>query len=250
MNTSMRTGTALVILVVATGAILAACGKATPTVAPITATTPQSEPTPASVAAQGYDPQSTMFDIFTGEGHSEEVTLRALERAGAHQDISQVPVIIELMANIEPGVLTQAAATTLRELTGQEFGGEREDWKQWREWQGKHSAEYRPPEGYLRWKVSLLSLIDPRFTEFLIPHGQRALIDLTEVVWGGIKRGGIPSIDNPVILAPDRAGYLFPEDRVFGVSINGEHRAYPLRIVNAHEMVNDVLGGEPIALAY
>ena len=41
-----------------------------------------------------------------------------------------------------------------------------------------------------------------------------------------------------------------PDDRVFGVSINGEHRAYPLRIVNAHEMANDWLGGEPIALAY
>ena len=41
-----------------------------------------------------------------------------------------------------------------------------------------------------------------------------------------------------------------PTDRVFGISINGEHRAYPLRILNPHEMANDVLGGEPIALAY
>ncbi|HIC76097.1 MAG TPA: DUF3179 domain-containing protein, partial [Candidatus Poseidoniales archaeon] len=30
---------------------------------------------------------------------------------------------------------------------------------------------------------------------------------------------------------------------VFGVTIEGESRAYPLRIVNAHEMVNDVVGG-------
>ena len=39
-------------------------------------------------------------------------------------------------------------------------------------------------------------------------------------------------------------------DHTLGVSINGEHRAYPLRILNAHEMANDVLGGEPFALAY
>ena len=39
-------------------------------------------------------------------------------------------------------------------------------------------------------------------------------------------------------------------DRVFGVTINGESRAYPLRIVNAHEMVNDTVGGEPISLLW
>ena len=39
-------------------------------------------------------------------------------------------------------------------------------------------------------------------------------------------------------------------DRVFGVTINGDSRAYPLRIVNAHEMVNDVVGEEPISLMW
>ena len=45
-------------------------------------------------------------------------------------------------------------------------------------------------------------------------------------------------------------GWMDPDELVVGLSINGEHRAYPLRIINAHEMANDVLGGEPIALAY
>ena len=48
----------------------------------------------------------------------------------------------------------------------------------------------------------------------------------------------------------DEADYLNWDDRVFGVSINGEHRAYPLRILNPHEMANDVVGGVPFALAY
>ena len=48
----------------------------------------------------------------------------------------------------------------------------------------------------------------------------------------------------------DEAAYLGLDERVFGVSINGESRAYPLRITNPHEMVNDVLGGEPISLAW
>jgi hypothetical protein len=47
---------------------------------------------------------------------------------------------------------------------------------------------------------------------------------------------------NPPVVTPPDAGYLFDEDPVFGVSFNGEHRAYPLRILNAHEMANDGVG--------
>ena len=51
-------------------------------------------------------------------------------------------------------------------------------------------------------------------------------------------------------MTASEAEYLFDDDRVFGVSFNGQHRAYPLRILNAHEMANDVVGGVPFALAY
>ncbi len=37
---------------------------------------------------------------------------------------------------------------------------------------------------------------------------------------------------------------------MFGVSINGDDRAYPHRILDWHEMADDVVGGVPIALAY
>jgi hypothetical protein len=37
---------------------------------------------------------------------------------------------------------------------------------------------------------------------------------------------------------------------VFGVAIGGQARAYPLRIVNWHEMVNDTIAGVPVSLAY
>ena len=46
------------------------------------------------------------------------------------------------------------------------------------------------------------------------------------------------------------AAYLLPDDRVFGVSINGQHQAYPLHIMNRHEMANDVIAGVPFPLAY
>ena len=46
------------------------------------------------------------------------------------------------------------------------------------------------------------------------------------------------------------ADYIRGDDLIFGVSINGDTRAYPLRIMGWHEMFNDVIGGVPVALAY
>ena len=69
-------------------------------------------------------------------------------------------------------------------------------------------------------------------------------------MWGGVAKDGIPDLINPPSISALDARYLKPTDRVFGVSINGEDRAYPLRILNPHEMANDVLGGVPFALAY
>ena len=220
----------------------------TPAAAPISRDA--STPGPLPGAAQEYDPNETMSGLFSGTNHSGQETMRALERARAHKDISQVPVIIELMQFVGSSVLLQESIATLQELTGQRFDATNAGWTSWRVWLGEHVAEFQPPPDYLRWKVNVLSLIHPRFEEFLLPHGETARINLTEIVWGGVVPDGIPDLQNPETLSPDEADYLFPEDRVFGVSINGEHRAYPLRILNPHEMANDVLGGEPIALAY
>lgn len=44
--------------------------------------------------------------------------------------------------------------------------------------------------------------------------------------------------------------YLVPGDLVIGVTINGESRAYPLHVMYVHEIINDVLGGTPIAVTY
>ena len=116
------------------------------------------------------------------------------------------------------------------------------------EWLGKHS-EVHPPEGYAAWKGRLLSIIDPRIGEFFY-EGVKTRIRLEEIVWGGVLKDRIPDLTNPPVVSPEEATYLLPSDRVFGLSINGEHRAYPLRILNPHEMANDVVGDVAIALAY
>ena len=64
-----------------------------------------------------------------------------------------------------------------------------------------------------------------------------------QIVSGGPGKDGIPSIDNPMIIAADRAGDLTPEEPVISLSITGEARAWPLRYLIWHEIVNDELGG-------
>ena len=217
----------------------------TPTTVPPPAATP-----PASSFPPGYDPNDTMFRLFSRAGHPAEFTLAALQRVRDVNDTSQVPVIIELMRFLQPGFMQNEAANTLTALTGQRFRGEISGWAEWTEWHGRHAAEYPPPDRYVSWKINLLSLIDPRFSTLLATAESTTRIDLTEAVWGGVGIDGIPPLESAPTLPASAADYLTGADRVFGVSINGEHRAYPLRVVNAHEMANDVLGGEPISLAY
>jgi len=96
-----------------------------------------------------------------------------------------------------------------------------------------------------------MSQIDPRFRQFLQPAiAGEISVNPIEIMWGGVIPDGIPDLKNPKMISASEATYLEPDDHVFGLSINGDHRAYPLRITNAHEMVNDIVGGEPISLSW
>ena len=52
------------------------------------------------------------------------------------------------------------------------------------------------------------------------------------------------------MLTAEEADYLDADNVVFGIALNGEARAYPRRILDWHEMANDVVGGVPVSLAY
>lgn len=78
----------------------------------------------------------------------------------------------------------------------------------------------------------------------------KALIPVGKIRQGGPPRDGIPAIDNPRFDEADEANWLEPTSRVLGLSINGEARAYPVAILNWHEIVNDVLAGQPVAVTF
>ena len=194
-----------------------------------------------------YDSNRTMFRIWHGMDHPSETTLDALADTEEYLDKSQVVVILEAIKFFRNRDAAGQSIKTLTALTGQDFDLDR---RRWREWVGPRMDEYAPPSQYPRWKVDSLALIDPAIGAILEPGITRSRVDLTEVVWGGVRLDGIPPLEQPPHILPEQATWMWPGDRVFGVSINGEHRAYPLRVLNAHELANDVLGGEPISLVY
>jgi len=77
-----------------------------------------------------------------------------------------------------------------------------------------------------------------------------ALVPVDEIVSGGPPRDGIPSLEDPGFVAADEAAFLKDRDRVLGLALNGVTRAYPIRILNYHEIVNDTLNGEPIVITF
>lgn len=122
------------------------------------------------------------------------------------------------------------------------------NWHQWMLWQ-EDRPEIVPHADYDTFKVDLLASIDPNFRLFLKPGVARE-IRIEEIAWGGVLKDGIPALTNPKLIPSDEASYLWPNELIFGVSINGDARAYPLRILDWHEMFNDVIGGMPVSLAY
>jgi hypothetical protein len=75
-------------------------------------------------------------------------------------------------------------------------------------------------------------------------------IPAAEIRGGGQPKDGIPAITSPPTIAAADARFLKANDRVVGVALNGQARAYPISILTQHEIVNDTLGETPIAVTY
>ena len=231
----------------------------TPSIPP--SLTPNPTPTRIGVAGRTATAQTPTGNSSLSEGDPTVLMKAALaylteppfddafiHRMGESGDTSFVPVLVDLLffRFVTTRTTTTPSRLALTKLTGENFAGPA--WPEWLIWLGRHQEVEAPPL-YAEFKSQLFQRIDPRISLFFY-NGVKARIRLEEIAWGGVPRDGIPDLTDAPVIPARQATYLNPDDRVFGVSINGEHRAYPLRILNAHEMANDVVGGEPIALAY
>lgn len=81
-------------------------------------------------------------------------------------------------------------------------------------------------------------------------HVDNAIVPQAEILSGGPPKDGIPALLKPRFVQPDQAAFLDPSDQVFGVRIGKKARAYPIKILSWHEVVNDTLNGVPIVVTF
>ena len=114
------------------------------------------------------------------------------------------------------------------------------------------------PPDYLRVKRAIFTGIVPGWEKIFVEGD----IDWRHVSWGGVSIDDraydttdipcncIPAADNPKVSSAKDATWLKDDDIVFGIGINGAYRAYPRRIMEVREMVNDTLGGRDLGIPY
>ncbi|PKM38500.1 MAG: hypothetical protein CVV06_00235 [Gammaproteobacteria bacterium HGW-Gammaproteobacteria-10] len=77
-----------------------------------------------------------------------------------------------------------------------------------------------------------------------------SLVPPSEILSGGPAKDSIPAIDNPRFVEAGRADFLSNDSRVLGMSYQGVAKAYPIDILNWHEIVNDRFGDEPVVITF
>lgn len=114
------------------------------------------------------------------------------------------------------------------------------------------------PPDYLKTKRAIFTGFVPGWDRIFIAGD----IDWRLVSWGGVRIDDrphdrtndpcncIPAADNPDVTSAADATWLRDDDIIFGITINGESRAYPRQIMEVREMVNDTLGGRDLGIPY
>ena len=93
---------------------------------------------------------------------------------------------------------------------------------------------------------------DPSFWRHEWPQTDftKTAIDFMDVRSGGPPKDGIPAIDRPRFVDLTVVEGLGDDEPVIGLEIDGDVRAYPIRILMWHEIVNDTVGGLPVAVTF
>ena len=179
----------------------------------------------------------------------------ALAEIAASGDPRLAWIITDLMRFVSGSAMTQSLATTAADLLEIELRSP----NPWGELTDHLIAWDIPAHpGYLEAKRAIFTGIVPGW-DALFVEGD---IDWRMVSWGGVLIDNrpfgttddpcncIPAADNPAVSSAEEASWLADDAVVFGIVVGGEARAYPRRIMEVREMVNDTLGGRDLGIPY
>lgn len=77
-----------------------------------------------------------------------------------------------------------------------------------------------------------------------------AIVPQSDILSGGPPKDGIPALLEPAMIRAEDAAFLDADDEVFGVVVADQPRAYPIKILNWHEVVNDAAGDTPFVVTF
>lgn len=244
----------------AAATIIATKGSSTPTTTavsppttaptvepPVEATTGQVTAVPEDPAiAQEQEAVRIMWEMINQFGETNET---AVALAGRNGHPGLVPVLVEAAGRTFDVALAAEIARALEKITGERVGGDFVLVAPWFSWMSRQDPPQQVLQGYDSWRGQVLGAIDASFREFIYADVPTR-IPLWTVQWGGVVRDGIPPLEFPKTVSAAEVDFLLPGEPVFGVTINGESRAYPHRIMGWHELANDWLGGELISFVF
>ncbi|MCE0488088.1 DUF3179 domain-containing protein [Ornithinimicrobium sediminis] len=76
------------------------------------------------------------------------------------------------------------------------------------------------------------------------------VVDVDRIRSGGPPPDGIPAIDEPRFEPASQVEWLDEREPVLALDLAGQSRAYPVQVLTWHEIVNDTVGGVPVAVTY
>jgi len=79
---------------------------------------------------------------------------------------------------------------------------------------------------------------------------ENSLIPANQILRGGPAKDGIPAIDNPRFVTGDKTNFLDNDSPVLGLVYKGIAKAYPINILNWHEIVNDQFNDDPVVITF
>ncbi len=99
-----------------------------------------------------------------------------------------------------------------------------------------------------RLSICALVILTPAFAlGFTLDN---AIVPKEEILAGGPPKDGIPALLAPKFVSARQVDFIKADDQVIGVVVAGEARAYPIKILNWHEVVNDTIGNKPLAVTF
>lgn len=265
-------------LLIALALVAASCSTAVPAANDTVATSATDETSPpVETSLVGASGIAFPAAPATPTGPLDDQSIAAIERVwdalstqidssdvvdiGATGDARLAWLLSDLLRFFQGGGVGGAAVDAFNELTGVEIPNTNQV-RHWRTVTDHLIAWDTPaPPGYADYKERLFTLVEPGWQPFFADVD--ADVDWRLISWGGVliddrplgdlgpcERGCIPALDDPPATDAGRGDWYADEDIVFGVTVNGESRAYPKNIMEVHEMVNDTVGGRRIGMPY